>query len=158
MADRQALNITFDLIVPRNSRQGEASYKMALSPRVRWHANLSSEELRAVYQKADILLLTLVDATANCALLEGMACGIPVIVTDVGGVRDYANEKFTDFVKPGDPSEIVNLLKRYLGNQSVIRARGDAARFHVEQNLPWGKIGGRFLDALTGMERAKRSA
>ena len=77
MAGQQAFNVTFDLIVPHSARQKQECYQMAMSPKVRWHAQLSDEELRATYQQADVLLLTLTDAGANSALLEGMACGLP---------------------------------------------------------------------------------
>jgi len=52
---------------------------------------ISDDQLLQAYQSADLLVLPLEDCTANCALLEGLACGLPVVTTDVGGIRDYVD-------------------------------------------------------------------
>ena len=74
---------------------GEAQYVeyFADLEHVRYFSGISDEELRAQYQAADVLVLPLTDATACNALLEGMACGLPIVVTDVGGVRDYVDDE-----------------------------------------------------------------
>jgi len=150
--DELDLPVRFELVVPRFARNTAACYQLAMSKRVRWHAHLSDEELRAVYQQADILLLPLIDSTANNGLLEGMACGIPVIVTDVGGVRDYAKNNFAHLVAPGDAAEIVQLLKHYVENKAHLAIRGAAARAHVEQNLSWKQVAEGFVGILTGLD------
>jgi glycosyltransferase involved in cell wall biosynthesis len=115
LADQLNLPVYFEMIVPREWRGREACYKMAMSSRVRWYSDLTDEDLRRVYRQSDLLLLPLRDSTANNGLLEGMACGLPVIITDVGGVRNYANEDFADFVPPDDAAGIVKVLQSYAG-------------------------------------------
>lgn len=53
---------------------------------------LSDVELRDEYRKAALLFLPLLEATANNSLLEAIACGVPYVVSDVGGVREYVDE------------------------------------------------------------------
>jgi glycosyltransferase involved in cell wall biosynthesis len=91
------------------------------------------------------LLLTLQDCTGNNGLLEGMACGLPVIVTDVGGARDYATENFTDFVRPRNASSIVEIIQGYLARKDKLVRRGSAARAHVENRLSWRKIAANYI-------------
>jgi glycosyltransferase involved in cell wall biosynthesis len=40
------------------------------------------------------------EATANNAVLEGMACGLPVVISDVGAVRDYVNPAGAKLIPP----------------------------------------------------------
>jgi glycosyltransferase involved in cell wall biosynthesis len=58
-------------------------------PNLTYRAGIPEGELLKLYQSASVLLMPLHDATANNAILEGMACGLPLIVSDVGSVRDY---------------------------------------------------------------------
>jgi glycosyltransferase involved in cell wall biosynthesis len=94
-------------------------------------SEVSDIDLLAAYQAADILLMPLTDCTANCALLEGLACGLPVVATDVGGVRDYVDESCARLVPPGDVERMCEAilamvsderLKSQMGRQSRLRA------------------------------------
>ena len=152
IADQLNLPLHFEMIVPRQSRGNEACYRMAMSHRVRWHSDLTDEDLRSVYRQSDLLLLPLLDSTANNGLLEGMACGLPVIVTDVGGVRDYAKENFADFVLPGDSSGIIKILQGYLNQRDKLAARGRAARAYAEDHLSWRKIASEYITALQTLD------
>jgi glycosyltransferase involved in cell wall biosynthesis len=72
------------------AREGmRACYQPAIDAGCRFVTGIPDTELRSSYQRAAVHLLPLTDATANNALLEGMACGTPTVVTDLPGVRDY---------------------------------------------------------------------
>jgi glycosyltransferase involved in cell wall biosynthesis len=59
---------------------------------VDFFSGVSDSELLRLYRDADLLLLPLLDSTANNSLLEGMACGLPIVSTDLPGIRDYVDE------------------------------------------------------------------
>jgi glycosyltransferase involved in cell wall biosynthesis len=145
IVDDLNLPVRFEMIVPRFARASDTCYRMAMSPRVRWHSGLTDESLRSVYRQSDLLLLTLRDCTANNGLLEGMSCGLPVIITDVGGVRDYAKETFADFVRSRDALGIIDIIKGYLSQRDELNDRGAAARAHVENYLSWPKITSEYI-------------
>lgn len=74
----------------RTSRSEEQHYKGISNVKILpW---VSDAELVKLYQHSDVVLMPMLDCTANDALLEGMACGTPVVVNRVGGIPEYVSE------------------------------------------------------------------
>jgi len=61
-------------------------------PNLTMLSQIPEEELLALYRRASLMVLPLKDATANNAVLEAMGCGVPLVVSDVGSMRDYVND------------------------------------------------------------------
>ena len=58
----------------------------------KWEASVVFQKLlRALYHLSDLFFLPFVDAVANNAIVESIACGVPVVVSDVGSLRDYVD-------------------------------------------------------------------
>jgi glycosyltransferase involved in cell wall biosynthesis len=148
LADQRRLPVRFDLVVPLSFRDRPAFYELTRSSRVRWHAGLSEEGLREVYQKSDLMLHLLRDSTANNGMLEGMACGLPLIVTDVGGVRDYARENFADFIPPRDAHLVVQAIEYWIDHCDELPYRGDLARAHTVDHFAWDKIAECYVELI----------
>ena len=70
------------------ARQAE---RLGVHTRVRFLGQLAHHELPAVYGASDALVLaSSAEGWAN-VLLESMACGTPVVATDVGGSREVVD-------------------------------------------------------------------
>lgn len=72
--------------------------------------SLSDSQLLACYQESDVLLLPLIQTTANNALLEGIACGLPVVSTILASVKAYLPGKEAILVKDNDPDELAGAV------------------------------------------------
>lgn len=95
---------------------------------VEFLGNIPNEQMNAVYQSADIFLNTsTVDNMPNC-ILEAMACGLPVISTDVGGIPYLVADKKTGLLAPSDDAAaLANLIRKVIDDQDYAKTLVAAA-------------------------------
>ncbi len=103
---------------------------------------VSDAELLDRYQTADIFLLPLLDCTANNGLLEAMSCGLPIISTDLQGVRDYVNKSCAILTKKGNLQELVEAVLTAKGNEKKLKMMGEAGRKYA-RTFSWEVIAGK---------------
>lgn len=100
--------------------------RLGLGPHVRFLGTRKPEELSAVLSAADVFVLaTRNEGWAN-VFLEAMACGLPVVTTDVGGNREVVCRPELGAVVPfGDAAALGSALTAALQqpwDHAVIRA------------------------------------
>ena len=70
------------------------------------------------------------------AVLESMAAGLPIVVTDVGGNAEAVTDAETGFVvSPQDPDALGNAILRLAHDPQLRRTMGDQARARVAANF-----------------------
>ncbi|MFV2098992.1 glycosyltransferase family 4 protein [Micromonospora sp. LOL_013] len=92
--------------------------------------------LAGTYADADLLILPSHAETYGMVVTEALACGIPVLASDVGGVpqalgRTYAGERPGRLVPPADPAALGAAVRRWLtdgGERERLRAAAVARR------------------------------
>ena len=137
--------IQFDLVVPTSKRKDPYFYRIARHEQVVWHAGISDNQLRDLYRRATLLCLPLLDCTANNALLEAIACGLPVVSNSVGGMPDYTENSFAKLLSVGDVDGFVEAIQALIGDPQDCIKRGSAARSFAEQRLNWDIIAAQTL-------------
>jgi glycosyltransferase involved in cell wall biosynthesis len=144
----QGIKFNLHCVVPRKDRNQAWITKLAINPNVAFYADLTPEELKGLYQRADVFFLPLLDSTANNALIEAMASGLFMVTTKVGGVIDYVNEDFCLLANRGDVDDHLNKLKLALASLSSIKLKSADIRKHAEEHLDWSKIANEVLSDL----------
>jgi glycosyltransferase involved in cell wall biosynthesis len=61
-------------------------------------------------RRAHFFVLPSLWENAPHVLLEAMACGLPVVATDVGGVAEIVGEDAGVLVPPGDPAALAEAI------------------------------------------------
>jgi glycosyltransferase involved in cell wall biosynthesis len=136
---RRDPGIAFDLVMPAHVGETSVLERLRRRPQVAWHLGLDDEALRALYRRARALVLPMRDCTANNAVLEAMACGLPIVSNRVGGMPDYTTPDFADLLPPGDVDGFAACLDRLLAEPALWRTRATAARRHAVEHLGWDK-------------------
>lgn len=142
-------DLRFDLVVRETIRTRDPELRrLAEHPNVDWHEGLSDEALRDLYGRAAVMALPLVTCGAVNTLLEGLACGLPVVTTDVGGVRDYGIESA---VPPGDADAMLSVVEEYLDSPVRRHETGARARAFAERELAWPRIAAEHVAAYRAL-------
>ncbi len=136
----------FDLLVPKYFRMLPDLQALDRLRNVTWHTGLSDEQLRSLYQASSLLLLPLRDSGANTAIVEALASGLPIVTTDVGGIRDYGGNAVFPLVADNDIDGMVKLVESYVDSANIRNQVGRACRCFAEKNLAWPLIAKRHMD------------
>jgi glycosyltransferase involved in cell wall biosynthesis len=94
--------ITFKMVVPDYRRS-----ELEPTEQVTILSDLSDEELVALYDSSDVLLMAVRDAAANNVILEAMAHGLPIVGNQHAALEWYSGEAMRSF---GSPKEAANIL------------------------------------------------
>jgi glycosyltransferase involved in cell wall biosynthesis len=66
-------------------------------------------------------------------LVEALACGVPIIASDLGAVRTIVDESVGALVAPGDTAAWTSALRDAWRRPDDLAGKGDAARTRFEE-------------------------
>lgn len=101
---------------------------------VEFDSDVPIARLRELYAAAGVVVIPLHDvpfSSGQTVLLENMAMGRRVIVTDVPGVRDYVDPQLTDAVRPGDVMGLRAAILRFSIDPERAFRDADVIRGHT---------------------------
>jgi glycosyltransferase involved in cell wall biosynthesis len=116
--------------------------RAGLDDRVYFLGPVPNREMPALMRAADIIAYATREGEGiPRALLEGMACGKPVVATEVAGIPEAVIDGVTGFVvKPRDIAALADRLSILLMDDSLRREMGLKARRHVEAEFNYDTV------------------
>jgi hypothetical protein len=103
-----------------------------------FHRNVDDGTLVSLYQQSHVLFLPLTGATANNTLLEGIACGLPVVATDLESIRTYLGDAGI-LVGGNDPDRFVEAIESVRRDRNLRMALARKSRARAEE-LSWRNL------------------
>jgi glycosyltransferase involved in cell wall biosynthesis len=128
----------------------EPEFAAALPGTVRLTGPMTRAELDATYAETDLLVLASRAETYGMVVTEALARGLPVVATDVGGVREALGGGGV-LVTPGDPVELAAALRRWLTDECHRAALRAAARERRTTLAGWDRTVARVTRALEAL-------
>lgn len=106
---------------------------------VQFLSGISDEALLRLYQESNVLYLPLLDATANNAVVESMACGLPMLLTDFAATRAYAGDT-AFYVEQGNYSGAFEQMEHLFRAPTQLKDAATKAREVAVSELAWEAI------------------
>lgn len=113
--------------------------ELGLAKRVTFIGEVPEEELPLYYHTCDIFVLPASERSEAFGIvqLEAMACGKPVICTELGTGTSYVNiHGLTGLVvPPRDPAALAGAIERLLSDRGLREEMGQRAKERVEKEF-----------------------
>ncbi|NLV59125.1 MAG: glycosyltransferase family 4 protein [Clostridiales bacterium] len=116
---------------------------------VRWHGWSDKESLRELYQQARCFINPSRCEGMSNAVLEAMACGLPVIASDIPGHEGLVERGKNGWVFPaGDESALSKCMRAAAGSQERVEQMGRDARILVEKKFSWNETANAYIELI----------
>jgi colanic acid/amylovoran biosynthesis glycosyltransferase len=127
-------------------------HDLGLAGRVQLHGDVPSSAVCDHMQAADVLLHASVSEGIPTVSLEAMACGLPLVVTDCGGIREVVADGVEGFVVPKrDVAGMTRALRRLSEDASLRERMGRAGRDRVLRHLTLARETDQFEQLYRGV-------
>jgi glycosyltransferase involved in cell wall biosynthesis len=122
----------FELAIVGDGPERPALAAAVSDPRIRFEG--TREDVPAVLAGSAVFVLSSRSEGLPISVLEAMAAGLPVVASDVGGLREQVLDGVTGLLVPaGDPQALAAALARLVDDPGLRRRLGDAGRARAEE-------------------------
>jgi glycosyltransferase involved in cell wall biosynthesis len=151
LADLQSLNWTLSLVGdgPELDNIQSQATALGIADRIRYENWLTGDDLLQQYQAANLFVFPSRHEGMPNAVLEAMACGLPVVASRIAGNEELVVPGETGILVPAeDVPALKDALADLISNVARRQKMGAAARLHVEQNYAWNQIARQYLTLM----------
>lgn len=113
---------------------------------VRFSGRIDNAQIPQLYATADLMLNPSTVDNMPISILEAMACGVPLVSTDAGGIPDLVDSGRTGWLVPvGDDQAMAERAITLLRDRAGRATLCNAARHHVDA-FAWPQVRSQWLD------------
>lgn len=114
---------------------------LGIKEHVRFEGLVPYSSMPQHYQRSDIFCFPTLGEPFGKAIIEAMACGKPVIATNVGGPAEIIQNSVNGIlVPPSSPNAIALQITRLIEDKNERRRLGEKARETAVNRFSWGVI------------------
>jgi glycosyltransferase involved in cell wall biosynthesis len=142
LAARQQPDLTLVIVGdgPQRAALEARVAALRIGDRVMFAGRVPHEQLPGWYRSADLFVLPSEFDNSPNVVLEAMASGLPIVATDVGGIREYVRAGVNGELVPLDEAEtFASAILRYALNPELARAVGCRNRDEAVARFSWAQ-------------------
>lgn len=121
--------------------------ELALGQTVVFLGKRDQDKLPYYYSAAEVLVMPSHYESFGMVALEAMACGTPVIASEVGGLAYLVRDGETGFTIPSDEPDMLCEKLSWLLNDPELHARMSGQAAEYAKDYAWEKIAAQIVDA-----------
>ena len=110
-----------------------------LEKKIRMVGRVPNTQLPAILNCADVYVSTSLSDGTSLSLLEALACGLGIIVTDVPAIKEWVSEDNGILVRIKDTVQIVAAMEKYYANRALIKQHGERNIKIAGDRADWNK-------------------
>jgi glycosyltransferase involved in cell wall biosynthesis len=123
---------------------------LGIEDAVRFAGYVPQDQTAAWYRSADVFALSSDFDNSPNVVLEAMACGLPIVATDVGGLREYVTPPANGLLTTkGEAGSFADALLTYLADPDRARVTGQHNRHDAVTRFSWATSAARMRDVYT---------
>ena len=130
--------------------------KLGLQDKFIFLGQVGRDQLVRLYQNSTVFAFPSYHEGIPTVLLEAMACGLPIIATNVRGNRDLIIPgKNGILVPPRSPKEIADAILKLLDDDNMRKELGKNARKTIEEKFTWDIVYTKILHCYESLNKIK---
>jgi glycosyltransferase involved in cell wall biosynthesis len=127
--------------------------KLGITENIAFHGWLNRSEILILYQKSDCLINLSFNEGMSNVILEAMACGLPVIASNVSGNDVLVEPNRNGFLfNLSKQDEFTGLLLSAVKDPGKFKSMGIFARKMVVENYSWQKVADEYVSLLNELK------
>jgi glycosyltransferase involved in cell wall biosynthesis len=124
-------------------------------PDIHYYGALRDEQkIRSIYRNADLLVCPSYSEGMPTVILEAMACGLPVVATNVGAVSLLVSDSTGKLIEPGREDQLLRALTALLEAPADVLESMKVAAATKAKSFSWEKVARSTLDSLKHLASA----
>lgn len=131
----------------RNGHTSRLIKKLNLNDNVVFKTNLTRKEIRKLYSKSSIAIVSSLYEGFGYPVIEAMSCGVPLIASNVSSIPELAS-KYATLVEPGSAEAISNSVKDIISNYDKYNEVALIGREYIIDNFNWIKISNEYENII----------
>jgi glycosyltransferase involved in cell wall biosynthesis len=137
---------------PEAQRLSTLARTIGVADRVYLRGRVERADVPALLRSADVVVCTPWYEPFGIVPLESMACGVPVVVSSVGGLVDTVVDGMTGLhVPPQSPRQLAIALNELAANPARRKMLGRLGAERVRARYSWSRIAAETLDIYRGL-------
>jgi glycosyltransferase involved in cell wall biosynthesis len=153
-------DVVLDLIGTGDAQSANEAQvaRLGLADRVQFLGYVPREEIAQHYAAAHVFILPSFNEGMSVALLEAMASGLAVVVTQTGGTPELVEPEINGLVFDWtDVDRLTAHLRRLAGDRALVRRMGEASRRRAGE-FSWEMAAQRYGEILSQLLRSPLGA